>query len=179
MAVHARLGFTSEHYAPARYVDAARETMGGCIDLDPASSAIANATVQATRFFTREDDGLTRPWGAAEQPVRVFLNPPYSDYRGQAAHWADKLAHEYDSGHVAQAVMLVNATALYQAAFQQLVWRAALCFPDHRIRFIDAQTGQPQDKPPQPSVFLYLGRHRDAFHRCFHKFGATMIGYLV
>ncbi len=179
MAVHARLGMTSEHYTPVRYVDAAREAMGGRIDLDPASSAIANATVQATRYFTREDDGLTRPWGAAEQPTTVFLNPPYSDYRGQAADWADKLALEYDSGHVGQAVMLVNASTLYQAALQRLVWRAALCFPNHRIRFIDAETGLPQDKPPQPSVFLYLGRHRDAFHRCFNQFGAIMMGYRV
>ena len=92
--VHARLGETSEHYTPARYVEAARACMGG-IDLDPASCAVANATVKATKFFTIEDDGLAQSWGApswvASRPhplaSRVFLNSPYSGYRGQASDW--------------------------------------------------------------------------------------------
>lgn len=49
----------NEWYTPARFIEMAREFMGS-IDLDPASSDIANATVKASKFFAVEDDGLTR-----------------------------------------------------------------------------------------------------------------------
>ena len=66
-----------EWYTPARYIEAARGVMGG-IDLDPATSALANQTVRAARIFTREDDGLAHDWQG-----RVWLNPPY--WQGQRA----------------------------------------------------------------------------------------------
>lgn len=83
-----------EWYTPARYVEAARNLLGG-IDLDPASCRAANKIVKASMFFTPEiiplgddspgitADGLTEPWhveGAIDEgalPARVFLNPPY------------------------------------------------------------------------------------------------------
>ena len=63
-----------EWYTPAHIVEAARQTMGG-IDLDPASSEIANQLVKATRFITIEENGITANWGDAQ---RVWINPPYS-----------------------------------------------------------------------------------------------------
>jgi hypothetical protein len=62
---------SAEWYTPAPYIEAAREVLGA-IDLDPASSAQANATVRATAFFSKDDDGLARDWSG-----RAFLNPPY------------------------------------------------------------------------------------------------------
>jgi hypothetical protein len=61
---------SSEHHTPPSIVEPARVTLG-VIDLDPASCEEANGWTKATRIFTREDDGYTKPWSG-----RVFLNPP-------------------------------------------------------------------------------------------------------
>lgn len=45
-----------EYYTPAFIVEAAREVLGGRIELDPASCDFANQTVKARRIFT--DPGL-------------------------------------------------------------------------------------------------------------------------
>lgn len=60
-----------EHYTPPAVIEAARVVLGG-IELDPASSPLAQTHVKAERFFTKEDDGLAQPWKARS----VFLNPP-------------------------------------------------------------------------------------------------------
>lgn len=57
-----------EFFTPSPIIEAARLTLGR-IDLDPASSVIANEHVGATRFFTKEDDGLSLDW-----PEVVWFN---------------------------------------------------------------------------------------------------------
>ena len=44
-----------EWYTPKKYIEAARIVMGN-IDLDPASSKMANEIVKAPAYFTRDDD---------------------------------------------------------------------------------------------------------------------------
>jgi hypothetical protein len=60
---HHRTQFTgeTEWYTPAEYVEAARACLGG-IDLDPATSPLAQDTIKAARFFTCDDDGLRHDW---------------------------------------------------------------------------------------------------------------------
>jgi hypothetical protein len=61
-----------EWYTPAEYIESARYAMGG-IDLDPASSFIAQKTVRATVFFTMAEDALASSWSEPDWDAG-FLN---------------------------------------------------------------------------------------------------------
>lgn len=152
----------NEWYTPPQYIVAAREVMGE-IDLDPASSAVAQKVVQAERFFTKEDDGLQQEWSG-----RIWMNPPYSgDLVGK---FAEKLAEAYDSNKVSAAVVLVN-NATDSKWFQRLAASAsAICFPKGRIRYLDS-TGTPANSPLQGQAILYFGGDVGAFAEVFQQFG--------
>lgn len=60
-----------DHYTPPEYVEAARETLGGHIMLDPATCKRAQEIVKAETYFTQKENGFSRPWYGS-----VFLNPP-------------------------------------------------------------------------------------------------------
>jgi hypothetical protein len=66
----AELLSTCEWYTPKRYIDAARKVLRS-IDLDPATSKLAQTVVKAKTFYTAEDDGLSKQWHG-----RVWLYPP-------------------------------------------------------------------------------------------------------
>lgn len=97
---------SNEWYTPAHYVDAARKVMGG-IDLDPASCAQANETVKATRYYTKEENGLMQPWFG-----RVWLNPPFgkiASNKSWQAEFVGKALREYRQRSVTQVTLLVLA----------------------------------------------------------------------
>jgi hypothetical protein len=62
----------NECYTPVKFLDAAREVLGG-FDLDPASSDMAQRVVKAAHYFTEATNGLVQEWRARS----VWLNPPY------------------------------------------------------------------------------------------------------
>ena len=66
-----------EYYTPVEIVEATRKALGGKIDLDPASCELAQKTVKAEKYYTIDDDGLSKEWSGY-----VFLNPPFSPYEG-------------------------------------------------------------------------------------------------
>ena len=116
----------NEWYTPPEYIEAARKAMGG-IDLDPASSEVAQDTVGATEYFTIDDDGLSREWHG-----NVWLNPPYS--RGLCAEFVQKLLAEIEEQRVKQAILLSNNST--ETIWWQKAWAEtpAICFPDRRIK---------------------------------------------
>jgi len=59
-----------EHMTPPDIVEAAREVLQ-VIELDPASTALANERICARMFYTERENGLAQRWRG-----RVFLNPP-------------------------------------------------------------------------------------------------------
>lgn len=160
---------TNEWYTPAKYIEAAREVMGG-IDLDPASSDIANKTVKATKYYTVKDNGLLQDWHG-----RVWLNPPYGrTAKMQGQHkstiylFTEKLIQSYERGDVLQAVIL--ATTEVNARWFYPLWQYPICIPDHRVHFMVAEK---QTKYCQMfgTCFAYLGPNTDKFIEVFSRFG--------
>lgn len=154
----------NEWYTPAKYIDLAREVMGG-IDCDPATSEIANQTVKAKTIFTAENDGLTQTWRG-----RVWMNPPYA--QPLMSDFAEAVSAKFESGEIEQACILVN-NATETQWFQRMVSVAnAVCFPKSRIKFLDLQ-GKP-GAPLQGQAIIYMGDNIELFVAAFKLEGAVL-----
>lgn len=160
---HHRTQFTgdNEWYTPTEYVEAARACLGG-IDLDPATSPLAQDTIRAARFFTRDDDGLRHDWQG-----RIWLNPPYA--QPDIARFIEKLLGEFEAGRASQAILLTHNytdTSWFHAAAER---SAAICFTRGRLRFVSA-TGE-LAAPTQGQAFFYFGPAVPRFQETFSSFG--------
>lgn len=149
---------SNEHYTPEKYIEAAREVLGG-IDLDPASCEAANLVVKADQYFDAGLNGLKEGWRG-----RVWLNPPYGGLSGM---FIEKLVAEYAAKKVSAAVVLVNAHCTDTAWFKPL-WDGILCFTDHRINFAGDDT---RSGSTHGSVFAYFGPEAGKFIQGFQQFG--------
>lgn len=151
----------NEWYTPAIYVAAAKAALGE-IDLDPASSAIANETVGAASFYTLDDDGLNQLWRG-----RVWINPPYA--QPHIADFIAKLVAEVQAKRVTESIALTHNytdTAWFHNAAGNA---SAICFTRGRISFL-SPTGE-KAAPTQGQAFFYFGADPSAFIREFGKFG--------
>jgi ParB family chromosome partitioning protein len=157
----------NEFYTPAHVIGAARACMGA-IDLDPASCALANETVRATRFYCLKDDGMKRPWFG-----KVWLNPPYGKF------WPGFVARcvgEWKAGRVGQAIILLRSRHITSKAFHDSIGdNYALCIPHARINFTSPNfvTSSATDG----SVLMGIGVNRARFREVFGEFGmVTFVG---
>lgn len=151
----------NEWYTPPEFIEAAREVMGE-IDLDPASSEIANRIVRANTFYTKQDDGLEKPWYG-----RVWMNPPYAS--ALIKRFAAKYMEHASAGDIREGIVLVN-NATETEWFEQLVSvSSAVVFPRSRVRFLDPN-GEP-GAPLQGQTIIYFGDRPGAFLDEFGRFG--------
>jgi phage N-6-adenine-methyltransferase len=155
---------TTEWYTPVRYIEMARRVMGA-IDLDPCSSAQANATIRAAIFYDKDSDGLKHLWHG-----RVWMNPPYSK---ATKAFVKKLLFEHRCGHVEQAIMLLSVNTIDRSWFNPL-WQFVLCFHYGRVKFDSPDPGVEISTPPLGSVFIYIGANTTAFIREFTQIGACV-----
>lgn len=154
----------NEWYTPKAYIDAAFEVMGG-IDLDPASSAIANEIIKATTYHTSEDDGLSKNWAG-----HVWMNPPYSSEL--ISKFTSKLCEHFNAGEIIEAIVLVN-NATETGWFQEMAELAsAICFPKGRVKFWHPE--RESAAPLQGQAVLYLGKQAKKFSAAFADFGFTV-----
>jgi hypothetical protein len=150
-----------EWYTPAKYIDMAREVLGG-IDLDPASGEIAQRTVRAKKWYSRDDSSLPHEWHG-----RVWMNPPYS--APLINQMMGKLVKEYAAERVTAAITLVNnctEVRWFQEAGEAC---QAICFPERRIKFLDPEGRE--GGPLQGQTFFYFGPKADVFADIFGNIG--------
>jgi len=153
----------NEWYTPGEYVAMAREVMGS-IDLDPASCEEANKVVDATVFYTKEDDGLSKEWAG-----NLWVNPPYS--RDLMPAFIEKLKVSYIDGDVESAILLSHNNTDTQWFHNIAAVSSAICFPKKRIKFYrDEEIAAPTNG----QTFFYLGDDVGKFAEVFGEIGIVV-----
>lgn len=155
----------NEWYTPPHYIQLARDVMG-CINTDPASSDIANKTVQADTYYTIETNGLNQSWYG-----NVWMNPPYSSELIRP--FIDKLISEFRVGHILQAIVLTNGATDTQWFHALMDIASAVCFPKGRINYLKPD-GQTVNSPLQGQAFTYIGSDCESFIREFKSLGVAL-----
>jgi phage N-6-adenine-methyltransferase len=158
-----------EWYTPAEYVETVRKVLG-VIDLDPASHEVAQRVVKAKKYYTKEDDGLTKEWHG-----RGFLNPPYS--QPLITKFVSKLITEIHSGRTTQAILLTNNftdTAWFHKAG---ALADAICFTRGRIRFVH-RDGDKVAESVNGQAFYFFGDHVSKFVKHFGAYGTIFVALI-
>ena len=158
----------TEYYTPPAIVEAARQVMGG-IDLDPASSLMANAYVNAHQYYNELHDGLSKVWRG-----RVWMNHPFG--RNSNPAWIFNLIDHHERGLVEQACCITFACTS-EAWFRPL-FAYPMCFLSPRTNYLGPD-GETVRGVTKGSVVTYLGPNVSGFVQCFASFGAVMLPALA
>ena len=132
---------SQEWYTPQWIVDHMHATLEEWTILDPCSNEKANETVQAHKYYTKEENGLEQPWDVCKS---LFINPP-GVQPGLSRAFLIKARK--------------SKLPTYYVGFSslQLQWAApmldAILFPNRRTKFV-AGEGQ---RVTSPSVYCFLG----------------------
>lgn len=153
-----------EWYTPREIIQRVKLVLGE-IDLDPASCFEANQLVGAAKFFTKEQDGLSRAWAG-----KVWMNHPFS--REHNADWINKLCTEFVRGNVTEACCISFASTS-ESWFRPLLYRPQ-CFLTTRTRYTSpGEVKRPA--PPKGSVVTYLGSSLMTFVAAFGDIGIVKV----
>jgi hypothetical protein len=193
-----------EHYTPSAICQAACVTLGG-IDLDPASCEEANRVVQATRFFTREENGFKRPWEG-----RVFLNPPggssddqerrvqpkcretgscgllpghtHEGVESSSKKWWFRLMDQCANGGVTSAIFVAFSLEILQTTQvagprgMSVPLEFPICYPTRRVSYVKPG-GAVGSQPPHASAIVLVTFNLDTIWRFKDAFSG--IGHVV
>ena len=150
---------TSQWHTPPSFLELVTAVFKGCrVDLDPCSDSQAQKHVQARKYFSAVEDGLTQPWEG-----RVFVNPPFSAQGGLSLSGAffQKAEEEYRSGNASEVLLLMKAAVGYAWFRPVLQWPHAWLHA--RIAFLSS-IQQAGTTNPHGSVVVYMGP--DPTHFC-------------
>ncbi len=163
-------------YTPQKYIDAAREVMGD-IDVDPASDDRVQKRIRARRYYTKETNGLEKPWMG-----RVWLNPPYQD--GIFEKFSEKIAEEYKIRNMTEGIMMCPCTNNTHKDWFQALGElcSGICFVKDYVKWVTghyvemlAMKAEGFQFDPKyvdhPQVLFYFGGNPNKFVEIFSRFG--------
>jgi ParB family chromosome partitioning protein len=153
----------NEWYTPDYLIESAKIVMGN-IDLDPASSKLANQIIKAKKYFDINSNGLDQKWYG-----NVWLNPPYS--QPLISQFSDKINTEINN--FTQACILTNNATETEWYQNILINASVVCFLKSRIKFIDLN-GNPSGAPLQGQSIIYIGKKSKEFYNEFKKYGICL-----
>jgi len=152
-----------EWYTPTRFIESARKVMGS-IDLDPATSELAQETVKAGIYYTVEHNGLDQEWSG-----NIWMNPPYQ------AGLIDRFIVKLDTSDIKSSIVLVNNSTDTEWFDLLMTKSCAACFPKGRIKFLD-KCGN-KGAPLQGQAIVYRGENPDSFCNEYRKYGNVLMKY--
>jgi hypothetical protein len=134
----------------------------GHVDLDPCSNSQLTPQVEADRYYTEQENGLTLPWHG-----RVFCNPPYKT----VGTWTHKYIEEYTLGYMQEGIYLVAASTETHWYQELLAVDSLVCHLKKRLWF-DSDIGVPCKEPARfGSVLFYVGHRPERFRAYFAPLG--------
>jgi len=149
--------FTGDDYYTPLEIVAAMHDLFGRPDLDPASHVDANRHIKASRFFSKQDNGLDQTWYG-----KVWVNPPFSQWK----LWAAKIAGE--SKRADEMCILSAMRTITSHQFQPVLAIAdSICIIKGRLKF----NGRGTESPDDGHCVIYSGRNTDKFRATFGQLG--------
>lgn len=135
----------NEWYTPPTILEMAREVLGS-IELDPASCLKAQQNVGALNYYTKEHNGLDKPWYGT-----IWCNPPYS--RDLIGKFVDKAVSSFERGDFQSCLMLTNS-ATDTKWFTKLCHSGVVANSVGRISFIDTEGAACKNNSKGQALFL-------------------------
>ncbi len=150
----------------------------GQIDLDPASSSLANERIRASRYINEQEDGLSTDWPAW---CSVYINPPggKAGKRGKTIQFWQKLMEYRATGSLKHAIWMGFSIEQLQSTQNKgcpAMGEFPLCIPARRIAF-DDEVGVNRSSPSHSNVIAYIPGsvdNTDGFIEAFHSLGTIL-----
>jgi hypothetical protein len=155
--------------SPPEVVATTAAFFGGEIDLDPASSEHANQVVQATRYFTWQNNGLTQTWKAKniylypprdfslknEQPKDTRLFTKIRQFRKSSQRvWLELAYHKWLRKEFDQAIIFLTSSEVALIVTQKLGLDFPMCILKERPKLL---VDEPELTPlKQAKVFGFI-----------------------
>ncbi len=144
----------NECYTPAYVLDLCRDFLAG-FDLDAFSNAIAQRTVRAETFWTKEDNALSKDWSRFK---RKWCNPPYRKLASDGI--IDKILSYI---HIGETLLLMNSSTSAKWFHKCMDACTAYVHPSKRIGFynpyseLEYLAGKPRSSNNFDQTIFYFG----------------------